>query len=196
MTRLLILRHAATSWNEERRIQGRTDRPLSPTGRAAARRWRVPSDIAVSRWLASPLRRAAETARLMGLDAALEHRLIEMAWGQWEGERLPDLRTALGAAMAANEARGLDFRPPQGESPRDVQHRLATLLADLAGTGDTVGAVTHKGVVRALYSLAVGWDMRTREPDAVDWDAAHLFRLVADGAPAVERLNIPLGGGG
>src|SRR3546814_16815565 len=62
--------------------------------------------------------------------------------------------------MAANEARGLDFRPPGGESPRDVQDRLRPLLAELADAGEDVVAVSHKGVLRALYALASGWDLR------------------------------------
>ena len=47
--------------------------------------------------------------------------------------------------MADNEARGLDFRPPGGESPRDVQMRLAPLLAEIEAR--TV-LVTHKGVLQ------------------------------------------------
>ncbi len=192
MTLLLLVRHAPTAWNEARRIQGRSDRPLSDAGRAAAAQWRLPPEPRVARWYASPLKRAMETARLLGLDAEPEPRLVEMAWGRWEGERLPDLRARLGAEMTANEARGIDFRPPGGESPRDVMHRLAPLLAALAAAGEDVGAVTHKGVVRALYALATGWDMCAREPDRVDWDAAQLFRLAPGGAPSVARLNINL----
>ena len=47
-------------------------------------------------------------------------------------KHLADLRAELGPAMAENEARGLDFRPPGGESPREVQARLKPFLADLA----------------------------------------------------------------
>src|SRR3546814_10532072 len=58
--------------------------------------------------------------------------LVETDWGAWEGRTLAELRADLGAGMAANEARGLDFRPPGGESPRDVQDRMRPLLAELA----------------------------------------------------------------
>ena len=37
-----------------------------------------------------------------------------------------------------------------------------------------------------------GWDMKSRPPKRLDDAAAHLFRLAPDGAPAVERLDIPL----
>jgi probable phosphoglycerate mutase len=132
-----------------------------------------------------------ETARLLGLNPMPEPRLIEMAWGEWEGRRLKDLRAELGATMTENEAHGLDFRPPGGESPRDVQKRLRPLLASLAGP--TV-FVTHKGVLRALYALATGWSMTEKGPDKLRDGMVHAFRLT-DGEPAVEKLNIPLGRG-
>jgi len=37
-----ILRHAATAWNEARRLQGLTDTTLSAAGEADARSWRLP----------------------------------------------------------------------------------------------------------------------------------------------------------
>jgi broad specificity phosphatase PhoE len=193
MTLLGVIRHAATAWSEVGRLQGRSDPPLSPRGIACARDWRLPSELAGCRLLSSPLRRAVETARLFGCgEPALEPRLVEMAWGEWEGCRLAELRARLGERMTEDEARGLDFEPPGGESPRAVQLRLAPLLAEIARTGEPVAAVTHKGVVRALYALAAGWDMHTQPPCRLDWSAAHLFRLDPWGRPSVERLNVPL----
>ena len=193
MTRLALIRHAATAWNEDGRMQGRADIPLSVAGRAAAASWRLPPDWADADWFSSPLERARETARLMGLSPVGDDpRLTEMEWGDWEGRRLAELRAELGAAMAANEARGLDFRPDGGESPRDVQARIAPWLAEVAIRGRPVAAVTHKGVIRAVLALASGWDMTGKPPARLDWDCAHLFTLAGDGTAAVERLNIPL----
>jgi broad specificity phosphatase PhoE len=165
--RILLIRHGRTAWNEQGRMQGRADLPLSPAGRAEASRWRVPEAWAEARWLSSPLRRAAETAALLTEGpVAIEPRLIEMDWGAWEGFRLAELRKSAPKAMAANEARGLDFRPPGGETPREVRTRLESLLADLAAADDPgdVICVTHKGVIRAGLSLATGWDMTAKPP--------------------------------
>ncbi len=193
MTRLAVLRHGPTDWNAEGRLQGRRDLPLSAAGRARVAAWRLPPEVAGFRWVASPLRRARETARLLaGGPVADEPRLIEMDWGSWEGRRLADLRAELGAAMAANEARGLDFRPAGGESPREVQARLRPWLAEIAAAGAPVAAVTHKGVIRALLALATGWDMTGRPPVRLDWQAVHLFRLEGGGRPALERANLSL----
>lgn len=193
MTRLLVIRHAATAWNAAGRIQGRSDQPLSPDGRAAVAGWTLPPEAAGARWLSSPLTRARDTAALLHRGPVeTEPRLIETDWGEWEGRTLADLRAELGAAMAANEARGLDFRPPGGESPRDVQRRLSPLLGELADRDTTVMAVAHKGVLRALYALACDWDMRGRPPARLRDACAQSFLLGRDGAPRVDRLNIPL----
>ncbi len=191
MTPLLVIRHATTDWNASGLIQGRTDRPLNAAGRAAIQAATLPPGWGGAACLASPLIRAMETARLLGLDPNPEPLLIEMAWGEWEGRRLSDLRAALGDAMAENEARGLDFRPPGGESPRDVQARLFPLLKSLS---EPTVFVTHKGVLRALYALATGWSMTEKGPDKLRDGTAHAFRIAANGTPAVETLNIPLEG--
>ncbi len=193
MTSLVLIRHGPTDWNAEGRIQGRNDRPLSAAGRAAVARWRLPPQLAGHLWLVSPLQRARQTAELLNIaEAAVEEALIEADWGAWEGERLVDLRRRLGAELAAQEARGLDFTPPGGESPRDLQLRLAPLLQRLATAGRATGAVTHKGVIRALYAQASGWQMCGKAPQRLADGTAHVFRLDADARLHVERLNLPL----
>ncbi len=129
MTPLVMIRHGPTLWNEEKRLQGHTDIPLSDKGREIVSGWVVPSFFDQYRWMCSPLHRARETAELLGAkDLEIEPRLMEMNYGKWEGSRLDDLRKGLGEAMAENEARGLDFQPEGGETPREVQARLIPWL--------------------------------------------------------------------
>lgn len=192
MIRLALLRHGPTDWNAERRLQGRADLPLSAAGRIAVARRRIPAELAGFRWLTSPLLRARETARLLGVAAEVEPALIEMDYGGWEGRTLAALRAEDPDGVAANEARGLDLRPPGGESPRDVQVRLAALAGRLPATGADVAAVTHKGVIRAALALAMGWDMTGKPPVRLDWSAAHLFLLEAGGRWSLVRPNLPL----
>lgn len=186
MTLLAVLRHGETAWSAAGRIQGRTDVPLL-TGLSV----RVPNICRGMRIVTSPLRRCVETAALLGAPhAAREPRLIEMSWGDWEGESFAALRERLGEAMRDNEARGLDFRPPGGESPRLVLSRVKTWLKEVAQAGEPTLAVTHRGVIRALYAEATGWDMRGKPPARLEWDAVHVFQIDEAGAPRVERLNV------
>ncbi len=119
-------------------------------------------------------------------------RLIEMSWGEWEGRRLDELRVELGENMRANEALGLDFTPPGGESPRRVFERVKGFLAQVAATGEPTLAVTHRGVIRSIFAHATGWDMLGRPPVKLDWNAIHVFKLRADGTPAVDHINFKL----
>lgn len=192
-TPLALIRHGPTEWTADKRLQGHTDVPLSAEGREVVSRWRLPEMLQGYDWVSSPLARATETARLLGAtNLAIEPRLKEMSYGAWEGRRLPDLRAELGDAMAENEARGLDFRADGGESPRELLARLTPWLAEVAKRRRPVVAVTHHGVVRALLSLATGWDMTGRPPHKLAWSAAQLFVLADDGTPAVDRLNVSL----
>jgi broad specificity phosphatase PhoE len=189
---LVAIRHAPTEWNQAKRLQGRTDIALAPEGIAAAKGWRGDPSWAGYRVLASPLKRAQETARLLfpAREIALEPRLMEMDFGDWEGKALADLRAEPGAEAEARERLGLDFSAPGGETPRQVQARLQPLLEEIAAAGLPTVIVTHKAVLRALLSLATGWAMLGKPP--VKPDSAHLFRLDAQGRISVERMNVSL----
>ena len=143
------------------------------------------------RVVTSPLARCVKTAALLGApDAEREPRLVEMDWGDWEGESLAELRQRLGEEMRANEARGLDFRPASGESPREVTIRVKSWLREVAAAGVPTLAVTHRGVIRAILAEACGWDLRGKPPYKLDWTAVHLFGLERDGRPSIRELNV------
>jgi len=191
---LALIRHGPTDWNAAGRLQGRADIPLSDAGRAAVRAWHVHPSWRPAHWFTSPLGRARETAALLGAEhATVSPPLAEMDWGAWEGQRLADLRDVLGAQMQDLEDRGLDFRPENGESPRDVQARLRPWLAARAADAGPAVAVSHKGVIRAVFAEAHGWDMLGRSPVKLTWDAvAHVFAVTDGGAVAPVAMNHPL----
>lgn len=199
--RLALIRHGPTEWNAAGLLQGRTDVALSAAGRQAVADWRLPETLATWPICASPLIRAQQTASLLsaGRPVSIEPDLIEMNFGAWEGQRLADLRARDPLGVAANEDRGLDFQPPGGESPRAVQARLHPLLQRWAAEGQDRVAVTHKGVIRALFAAAMEWNMLGKPPVKLRWAHAHVFRVSAASDRAFVRahsLNIPLSGEG
>ena len=193
MTVIALFRHGPTEWNETGIVQGRSDIPLSENGRAKGGSGSVPADMANFDWVSSPLSRAMETARILtGRTEPTDDRLVEMDWSEGAGMTLADLRARLGNLMMAWEADGLDFRAPDGESPREVQARLRPFLAERAAVGRNTAVVCHKGVIRALYAMSVSWDMTDKAPDKLHDDCAHLFVLSPDGSPTPHRLNLSL----
>ena len=187
---MVAIRHAPTTWNAAGRIQGHTDVPLSGDGRRALAGRRLPERFGAYRVHSSPLARAVETAALLGLEApVLDRRLMEMDWGEWEGRTRAALAAADPAGVARNEAGGPDFRPPGGESPREVQARIVDWARSPARPSSHVVAITHKGVVKALLGLSCGWDLTGKSPVRLDWTRAHRFRF--DPASAAFTLAEP-----
>jgi 2,3-bisphosphoglycerate-dependent phosphoglycerate mutase len=88
--------------------------------------------------------------------------------------------------MRENEARGLDFRPEGGESPREVLARVSQWIATLEAP---TLAITHRGVIRVVLAAATGWDLLGKPPAKLDWEAVHLFRIEG-GLPKVDKLNL------
>ena len=103
---------------------------------------------------------------------------------------LPQARAeGLAARRRAAQGGGLDLAPPGGESPRQVQQRLRPWLRTV--TVPTL-ALSHKGIIRAIYALATGWTMLGKPAHQLHWDCVQLFSLDNAGHPHIERLNIPL----
>ena len=87
---LYIIRHGKTDWNNERRLQGRTDIPLNEEGRKMAEEARERyRDVHFDICFSSPLKRAKETAEILLRDRDVpittDDRLLEMYFGEYEG---------------------------------------------------------------------------------------------------------------
>ena len=84
------MRHGRTDWNQQRRIQGRTDIPLNDEGREMARKAAEEyKDVHFDVCYCSPLIRAKETAQLLlegrNVPIIFDDRLKEMSFGIYEG---------------------------------------------------------------------------------------------------------------
>ena len=176
---LLLIRHGPTVWNQDRRLQGRADIPLSSAGRGVVSGWRIPRRFLGLPSRTSPLSRAVETAALLNLAPAVEPSLHEIDWGAWEGRRLADLRLSDPSEVKKREAQGLDFRAPGGESYREAAKRVAPFL-DL----DAI-LVVHRGLMLAALAVRTGWTMD--RPAPVQFDHADAI-LIEDAAISVVPL--------
>lgn len=175
-----MLRHGHTAWNREGRIQGRVDEPLDEQARAHLSAHALPAEFEDNRIISSPLRRAAETARLLTLrEPELAPQLLEMDWGLWEGRRGLDLLADVQSGYRHIEEWGWDFQPPGGETPAAVRTRLRPWLAGLSGS---VVAVSHIGIMRVLLAMATGWDFRGEPPFKVKRDRLYVLNLHTGGA--------------
>ncbi len=156
MTRLALLRHGHTAWNRAGRIQGRSDIPLDDDARQELSGYTLPFEWSTAEIWSSPLKRASQTAHLVsGGVPRLDNALIEMNWGDWEGQRGVDLIEKKESGYRHIEEWGWEYRPPNGESPAEVLGRLSPWLSGLER--DAV-AVCHIGIMRVILARAWGWD--------------------------------------
>lgn len=165
-THLILIRHGATEANAARpyRLQGyRTDLPLYEIGRRqaeAAGEFLAKSPL--SRVLASPLRRAVETAeqiaRPHGLTVESWQDVIECDVGRWDGMTWESIEREDPEAYLAFMADPSTAGYPEGETYRGVQQRvfppLDRLLRESAGT--TLAVVAHNIVNRAYLASLLG----------------------------------------
>ena len=89
---LYILRHGKTDWNNEHRLQGKTDIPLNEEGRAMAEKAAKEYEaVHFDVCFCSPLIRARETAKILlegrNVPVIIDDRLAEMGFGVYEGVR-------------------------------------------------------------------------------------------------------------
>jgi len=153
---LVLVRHGATSWNENGYCQGRKDVHLNSRGReqiaflrAALEQW------AFDRVYASPLARARETATRLGGEPILLDDLTEIDRGHWEGHVSVEIKRRWGKLRRAwyDDPAGLAM--PGGESFDALWERAGRALeAILAGGGECVLACAHKAINRVIVARA------------------------------------------
>ena len=170
MPTIYYIRHGETEWNALGRLQGVQDIPLNDLGRRqSVDAGRILADLlardgrseASIPFVASPLGRARQTMELVRgtlslplSGYALDDRLREIGYGQWEGSTLAEMQTQDPDLFTRRQAEKWTVAPPGGETYVSVQARMADWYRGLSA--DTV-AVAHGGTARALM-VALGFE--------------------------------------
>ena len=159
----MLVRHGQSTWNQEHRIQGQLDPPLSEHGRQQAA---LLGARLVGRrfagFYASDLRRAFETAEIIG--AAIQvsptplPSLREIFLGEWEGLTTEEIAQRYTEAWAAWVKEPHWDLVPGGEGEAAFEDRVAAAIQDLTGLhphGDVL-VVTHGGVIQVALHRIIG----------------------------------------
>lgn len=162
-TALLLIRHGETRWNQEGRIQGWRDSPLTVAGIAqaqllAARLAHERLDRLYTSDLGRARATAAPIAARLGLEVEIDPGLRERAYGVLEGCTWPEAERAYPEAHARVAARDPEFVVPGGESARAFHARVVEALARIAAEhrGRRVAVVAHGGVLGVVFRYASG----------------------------------------
>jgi len=162
--RLLLIRHAESQGNLERRLQGRREFPLTERGLAQAHALAerlVPLPLFAV--YASPVGRAMQTADVIAaktcLDVIAEPRLQEYDFGEAvSGLTWPEIREQQPEIIDAFRSGRSDFPAYPGEEGRAAfQDRVRAAMRDIAEryeNSDIVAVITHAGpIVLFLFDV-------------------------------------------
>jgi len=185
---IYYIRHGETEWNADGRLQGAQDIPLNDLGRKqAAAAGVILADLFARDgrsetslgFVASPLGRARSTMELVRGSLqlppdqyAIDVRLREIGYGEWEGSTLQQMQAQDPDVFARRQADKWTVPPPGGESYAEVQARMSDWYSQL--TADTV-AVAHGGTARALM-VALGIETPNSVADlTIEQGAVYVF---------------------
>ena len=159
VTRLLLVRHGATTASAEDRFAGSIDTPLSDEGRRQARLLgeRLAREE-IDAVYASPMVRAMDTARLACRDPLPTPELREIAHGHWEGLTRAEAERRFPEEVAAWEEDPFTFAPEGGESGLSVLARALPVIRGIVERhqGRQVLVVSHKATLRLVLCSLLG----------------------------------------
>lgn len=183
---LYFVRHGRTEANAAGRLQGRVDFPIDEVGRAQAAA--ITSVVgSVDRLVCSPSLRARQTAEVFGIEPEIDERWLEMDYGDFDGMPLTDVPRAEWHEWITDP----DFRPPNGESLREVGVRVYDACNDLLESARTLDVVivTHATPIKAAMAWALGVDVGITWRSHVD-QASVTKVIIRDRGPALSAFNI------
>ena len=194
--RLLLIRHAESVGNAERRLQGQVDYPLSDTGVAQAallaRRLAASPPDAL---YASPISRARHTAEVVAEATGLTIRplpaVAEYDFGQVSGLSWTEIRERHPELADQQRARTTAYPQWPGEEGREVfRSRVCDALwtLEVAHGEETVVVVTHAGPVLVFCLDVLGLPYQRPMPFACD-NASITTIQVRDGKGVLLTVN-------
>jgi probable phosphoglycerate mutase len=142
-----LIRHAETEWSKSGQHTGRTDVPLTDSGRERAVELGAQMrGHPFARVLTSPLERARETAGLAGLGDSCQVRedLLEWDYGDYEGVTTADIRKDRPGWYLWRDG------VPNGETAAEVGARCDRIIEEILGVDGDVALFAHGHVLRAL----------------------------------------------
>jgi broad specificity phosphatase PhoE len=149
---LLLVRHGETAANVEGLLLGRADPTLTDRGREQAR---VLAEVlpTPARVIASPLRRALDTAAAFGIDVEVDERWIELDYGDLDGRSASSVPPETWRRWRSDPMSA----PPGGESLASLGRRVREACGALCddATHGVVLVVTHVSPIKAAIAWAL-----------------------------------------
>ena len=166
--KLLLVRHAETDWNLNRRYQSYSDVPVNQNGvqQALSLAKRL-SKERIDAIYSSDLWRAMETANCIAreykpvLAVQSDPRWRELSFGKWEGLNHEEIQAGWQTEVNAWYADPVNSCPPEGETMRQLSERVCSAWNDLQSKhkDENVLLVSHGGAIQVLLCMLLGVEL-------------------------------------
>lgn len=180
MCNVVVVRPGATSFDEQERIKGSLDIPLSMHGqeqvsRLAGQLERFPIAYVYS----GPCESAQETAKEIAEHTSARWKVFDclrnLNHGLWEGKTIEEVRRQQPKLFRQVQDNPRAFCPPQGETIADAERRIAKLLAKLCKkhADETIAVVIPDPLASLVVSRLTETDFRDMweaEQDDGTWE--------------------------
>ncbi len=166
---LIIVRHAQTDWNAQKKMQGQRDNPLNEEGiRQTKELAKALSGTKIDKIYSSDLKRCISTAREIARDRKIEilarAGLREIDLGDMEGKTQEEMKEK--HEWYENRKKDKYNSPfPNGESYADVEKRVAPVLKEIQqeNRDSTVAIVAHECANRVIIGKLLGLEEKKVE---------------------------------
>lgn len=196
MTRLVIVRHAESDLNLQKRIQGQIDSVLTPKGVAQARKLAARiKNFKVDKIYSSDLGRAysttVEITRHWKVKIIRDPKLREINLGDWEGMTPKEVDELYDKGYQKWLKKPSKCLIPKSENLADFRKRIAGRVREIAqaNEGKTVLLVTHGGAITALMAEWLKADFDTLLLNLHIENTSLLFAEFTEGRIRVQGIN-------
>lgn len=198
MTRVILVRHARTVWNSERRYGGHTNVSLDETGKNQVKKvaQRLKS-YPIKAVYASDLERAYQTAEAI----ADIHNLVinkfgelrEINFGQWEGKTYDEIMLEEAQQLIMDSWIKDPYHTclPDGESLTHLQDRVVACLKKIIAKHpeETIVIVTHAGPIWTVISHVLDVPLNNYWRIKQSNTAINIIDFYEDGGGVISLLN-------
>ncbi len=180
VSRVLLIRPGATDFDDQGRIKGSLDMPMSERGRQQVTSLTEQlAQFQVKTIYTSPCESARETAQRVSQDRDVRIKVVDafrnVDHGLWHGKLIDEVRRNHPRVYRQGQDSPTDICPPGGESIRDAKARVIKAVRKvIRKSGDDVIAIVIPDpmawVVQSLLSGEELSDLWKAETDSGRWD--------------------------
>ena len=150
---IILIRHGETFDNVKMQFSTK-DVVFTDRGRKQIENIKpIVDTLSFDRVYVSPLKRAIETMKILGLEGEGEERIREVDFGLFEGNTYEDLKVKFPEEVKLWSNDFMNYIVPEGESIKLAYERVTPFLGELVKKKENALLVCHDGVIR----IALSW---------------------------------------